>query len=198
MKKNILTILAILGVLTVLSIFLFGGIYNKLVSAEEAVTNAWAQVENVYRRRMDLIPNLIETVRGYVAHERETLDRLSQARTKAAQIILSPAMANDPVLFSQFQQTQDHLSVSLGRLTALFERYPELRASQNFLTLQAQLESAENRISVERMRYNDAAKQFNALRQSIPNVFVARWMGMNEKSYFKAEAEAEKAPQIAL
>jgi len=196
MKKGLMiALLMVLGIV-VLGALSFGGAYNQLVKAEEAVKSAWSQVENVYQRRLDLIPNLVETVKGYAAHERQTLEGVIEARSKITQMNISPEMMNDPAMLSKFQQAQGALSSALSRLLVLVERYPELKANQNFLALQAQLEGTENRITVERKRYNEVAQEFNTLRRVFPSVFVANWMGFKEKAYFQAEPAAAKAPQV--
>ena len=196
MKKGLLTGLVIFAGIVVLWMVFFGGIYNRLVGSEEAVRSAWAQVQNVYQRRLDLIPNLVETVKGYAAHEKETLQKVIEARAKASQMMISPDVINDPDRFAQFQQAQGSLSSVLSRLLVVIEKYPDLKANENFLALQTQLEGTENRISVERMRYNQAAQEFNTLRRTFPNVFVANIAGFKEKAYFQAEEAAAKAPQV--
>ena len=196
MNKTLLVVLAtIVGVIVLMGIAL-GGIYNNLVQNDEAVKSAWAQVENVYQRRLDLIPNLVETVKGYAAHERETLQRVIEARAKVSQINVTPAVIDQPGAFSQFQTAQNSLSSALSRLMVVVERYPDLKANANFLELQAQLEGTENRIAVERKRYNDVAQNFNTLRRIFPNVLVANFMNFPEKSYFKAEEGASKSPIV--
>jgi len=183
------------GVLVVLGFF-FGGTYNKLVSGEEGVKTAWSQVENVYQRRVDLVPNLVETVKGYAAHEKETLQNVIEARAKVSQITLSKDVVNNPQLLAQFQQSQGALAGALSRIFALAEQYPNLKANENFLALQTQLEGTENRIAVERMRYNEAAKGFNTLRRTFPTNIFANWFNFGEKAYFEADAGAEKAPEV--
>jgi len=194
MKKIFLIILGVL----VLLMFLFGGRYNRLVMSEEAVTSAWAQVENVYQRRADLIPNLVETVKGYAKHERETLESVVEARSKVSKMEISSDLINNPNALAQFQSVQGELSSALSRLMVVVERYPDLKASQNFLALQTQLEGTENRITVERKRYNDAAREFNTLTRTFPNNIVAGMMGFGRKAYFKAEQGAEKAPSVSF
>lgn len=179
---------------------LFGGTYNRLVNLDQGVQAQWAQVENVYQRRADLVPNLVETVRGAASFEKDTYAAVAQARSQVGQ--LSPqAVENatrDPAAFQRFQQAQDGLSSALARLLVVSERYPELRANQNFRDLQAQLEGTENRIAVERMRYNQAAQTFNTTRNTFPTVFVVGFFGSRfaEKSYFKAQPGAETAPKV--
>ena len=196
MKKGWIIALGILGALILFAWSFFGGSYNPLVAGEENVSKSWAQVQNVYQRRSDLIPNLVETVKGYAAHERETLEQVIQARAKATQMTISADVVNNPQALAQFRKAQGELSSALSRLLVAVERYPELKANQNFLALQSQLEGTENRITVERMRFNEAAQSFNTLRRQFPTVFVANMMGFQAKAYFQAEAGAEKAPKV--
>ncbi len=157
----------------------------------------WAQVENVYQRRADLIPNLVETVKGAAAFETDTFTAVTEARAKVGQVNAA-GIANNPEAFAKFQQAQDGLSAALSRLMVVVEKYPDLKATQNFRDLQAQLESTENRIAVERMRFTRAAQEFNTKRMSFPTVLVAGFFGsrFNEKPYFKAQAGAETAPKV--
>jgi len=192
-NKGLMTVLIIVGVL-VLGLLFLVGIYNKLVAAEEGVKSAWAQVENVYQRRVDLIPNLVATVKGYAAHEKETLQNIVEARSNISKMNLSADVINDPNMMAKFQSAQGELSSALSKLMVVVESYPDLKASQNFLALQQQLEGTENRITVERRRFNDSARAFNTMIRSIPNVFVARFMGLSKKAYFEADSGAEKAP----
>ncbi len=196
MKKGLLIALAVIAGLIVLWLLVFGGIYNKLVTAEESVESAWAQVENVYQRRLDLIPNLVETVKGYAAHEQETLQQVVEARSKVAQMNVSEDLINDPAKLQQFQAAQQQLSSALSRLLVTVERYPDLKASQNFLALQTQLEGTENRITVERRRFNEAARDFNTQIRVFPNNLIAGMMGFEKKAYFEAEAGASQAPAV--
>jgi len=170
--------------------------YNGLVSLDQQVQSQWAQVQNAYQRRMDLVPNLVETVKGAAKFERETLTAVTEARARAVQASPGAATPNDPQALQRFQQTQDQLGSALSRLMVVVERYPELKATQNFRDLQAQLEGTENRISVERMRYNEAAQRFNTKRQSVPTVFFAGLLGFQPKSYFQATPGAERAPEV--
>lgn len=189
----------VLGVLLggiFLAFSFFGGVYNQLVASEEGVTSAWAQVENVYQRRLDLVPNLVETVKGYAEHEKETLQGVTDARAKVSQMTITSEVINNPALLEKFQQMQSGLSSALSRLMAVAERYPDLKASQNFLALQTQLEGTENRITVERRRFNEAAQQFNTLRRVFPNIWVANWMGFEAKAYFQANEGAAAAPVV--
>jgi len=196
MKKPLLITLGVVVGIIVLWVMIFGGIYNKLVAAEEGVTSAWAQVENVYQRRLDLVPNLVATVKGYASHERETLQGVVDARSKISQMNVSADVINDPAAMARFQKAQAGLSSALGRLLVVVERYPDLKASQNFLALQTQLEGTENRVSVERRRFNEAARYFNTERRVFPNMFIANMMGLQEKAYFEAEAGAATAPKV--
>jgi LemA protein len=174
--------------------------YNSLVRLDQAVQAQWAQVENVYQRRADLIPNLVATVKGAAAFEKSTFTEVAKARSKVGQISAQGLqnIANDPQAFARFQQAQDGLSSALSHLMAVVERYPDLKATQNFQELQAQLEGTENRIAVERMRFNEAAQAFNTRRQSFPTNIIAGLFGsrFNPKPYFKAQAGAETAPKV--
>lgn len=175
---------------------MFGGIYNALVQAEEKVSESWAQVENVYQRRLDLVPNLVETVTGYAAHERETLDAVIQARSKINQMNIPKDVFNRPQDLTQFEQVQQGLSSALSRLLVVVEQYPDLKANQNFLALQSQLEGTENRIAVERHRFNEVSRDFNTKFRIFPNNLVAGWMGLKRKSYFAADEGARVAPPV--
>lgn len=196
-------ILGILGVLVLIAIVLgvaISSTYNSLVRLDQATQAQWAQVENVYQRRADLVPNLVETVKGASNFEKETLTAVTEARAKVGQV--TPAamqnIVNDPAAFQRFQQAQDGLSSALSRLMVVVERYPELKATQNFRELQAQLEGTENRITVERMRFNEAAQAFNTKRESFPTVLIAGFFGdrFKPKVYFQAQSGAEKAPAV--
>lgn len=173
--------------------------YNKLVSLDQAVQSQWAQVENVYQRRLDLVPNLVETVKGAAAFEKETFTAVTEARSRAAQVTTaSQTPPTDPAALQRFQAAQDQLGGALSRLLVVVERYPELRATENFRDLQSQLEGTENRISVERMRFNEAAQAFNTTRDSFPTTLFAGFFGsrFREKAYFRAAAGAESAPKV--
>ena len=169
--------------------------YNGLVSAEEKVASQWGNVQNVYQRRADLIPNLMATVKGYAEHERSTFEDLTNVRARATQITVN---ADDltPEKLREFQQTQSELSNALGRLIAITENYPDLKASQNFLELQAQLEGTENRINVERRNFNEAAQKYNTKIRRFPTSILANNFGFNKKPYFEAETGSEAAPQV--
>jgi LemA protein len=176
------------------------GSYNSLVTLDQAVKAQWGQVENVYQRRMDLVPNLVATVKGAANFEQETLTRVIEARAKASQttVTASKDILENPAAFQQFQQAQQELTSALSRLLVTVERYPELKATQNFRDLQAQLEGTENRIAVERMRFNEAAQAFNTRRSSFPTVLFANFFGARfaEKPYFQAQPGAAVAPKV--
>lgn len=169
--------------------------YNSLVEKQQNVDQAWAQVENQYQRRADLIPNLVNTVKGYSTHESETLEKVTEARAKATAITIDPANLDEQTL-ARFQQAQGELSQALGRLLAVSEAYPDLKANENFINLQTQLEGTENRISTERMRYTEAVREYNTSIKKFPTMIYAGWFGFKEKPQFKAEVGAEKAPEV--
>lgn len=184
------------GLLFVLAAFLFSSCgYNKMVEMDEQVTSQWAQVENVYQRRADLIPNLVNTVKGYAAHEQETLEGVIEARSKATAVNIDPSKLT-PESIQQFNQAQEGLSSALSRLMVVVERYPDLKANQNFMDLQAQLEGTENRITVERMKFNQTTQTYNAYIRKFPQVIYSGWFGFDKKSYFEAQQGAEKAPEV--
>lgn len=191
MKKNVVIILIIVAALVLWGV----SMYNSLVSSEEAVLSQWSNVENQYQRRADLIPNLVATVKGYAAHERGTLEEVVQARAKATQITVD-ANSLTPEKLQQFQQAQGELSAALGRLLMIAENYPDLKANQNFIELQAQLEGTENRIAVERNRFNEMARNYNASIRRFPKSIIATLFGFEKKPYFEAEAGTEKAPEV--
>jgi len=176
------------------------GSYNKLVQLSQGVDAQWAQVENAYQRRADLVPNLVETVKGAAKFEQGTMVAVTEARSKVGQVQgLPPAsVVNDPAALQRFQQAQDQLSSALSRLLVVSERYPDLKATANFRDLQAELAGTENRIAVERMRFNEAARAFNTARDSFPTVVVATMFGKRfaEKAYFQAQAGAATAPKV--
>lgn len=192
MKKG----LVITGIIVIIAIILYSsikGTYNTMVGKDESVTAAWAQVQNVYQRRADLIPNLVNTVKGYAAHEKETLEGVVEARAKATSVNVNPS---DPQSLQQFQQSQDQLGSALSRLMVVVEKYPDLKANQNFLDLQAQLEGTENRITVERQKFNEAAQDFNTYIRSFPRNIYANIFNFERKAYFQARAGAEQAPEV--
>lgn len=169
--------------------------YNAMTKKEEAVTTQWSNVKNVYQRRLDLIPNLVNTVKGYADFEKETLTGVVEARSKATQTTIDPTNLSERNI-EQFQSVQNELSGALSRLMITVERYPELKASQNFLELQAQLEGTENRIAVERRKFNEAAQNFNSYIRRFPKNIWANLFGFERKAYFEADAGAEKAPTV--
>lgn len=169
--------------------------YNSLVEKKETATQQWAQVENVYQRRADLIPNLVETVKGYAAHESKTLEDVVAARAKASSLNINPENLDEAQL-QKFQEAQGELSTALGKLMMITESYPDLKANQNFLSLQAQLEGTENRIATERKRYTEVVRDYNVSIKKFPTNIYAGWFGFEELPQFKAEAGAEKAPQV--
>ena len=190
MKRIALNIVAFFAVLSLSSCG-----YNNMVKLDEQVTSQWAQVENVYQRRVDLIPNLVSSVKGAANFEKETLTQVIEARSKATSISVDPTKLT-PESIAQFQAAQGQLGQSLGRLLATVEAYPELKANQNFLELQAQLEGTENRITVERQKFNTVTQEFNSTIRTFPNNLIAGMFGFRAKGYFQAEAGANKAPKV--
>ncbi len=197
MKRPTLIGLAIVAFIVLVIAGSIAGTYNKLVTLNQGVESQWAQVENAYQRRADLVPNLVSTVKGAAAHERETLEAVTEARAQVGQLDVGDAF-EDPEALARYQAAQDQLSSALTRLLAVSEAYPQLRANENFLALQSQLEGTENRISVERMRFNEAARAFNSKRESFPTVMVANMFGekFETKAYFEATAGAAEAPKV--
>ena len=191
MKKSWIIILGLAALVVIWGI----SAYNSLVPLEENVDSQWANVESAYQRRADLIPNLVETVKGYAAHERETLQGVIEARSKASSVSIDPSNLTEENL-AQFQAAQDQLSSALSKLMVVVERYPDLKANENFLQLQSQLEGTENRINVERNKYNEIAKTFNAEIRRFPKNIIASLFGFSKKAYFHSEAGAEKAPEV--
>lgn len=196
-KRYALGCLIVLILLAGIVVLAGVGTYNSLVSLDQRVLAQWGQVENVYQRRADLVPNLVETVKGAAAFEQDTFTAVTEARAKVGQIQVAPGQLT-PETFSQFQQAQEGLSSALSRLLVVVEKYPELKATQNFRDLQGQLESTENRITVERMRFNEAAQAFNTKRMRFPTVLIAGLFGerFKEKPYFQAQPGAETAPKV--
>jgi len=183
-------------VLLLMTIPLLSGCsYNRMVELEEGVTAQWAQVENAYQRRADLIPNLVNTVKGYADFEQETLTRVIEARSKATSVNINPENL-DAEAIQQFQNAQDGLSSALSRLMVVVERYPDLKANQNFLDLQAQLEGTENRIAVERRKFNDATMQYNQYIRKFPQLIAAAIFGFDKKEYFEAREGSETPPTV--
>jgi LemA protein len=190
-------IVLLLGIIILIVAIAAGGSYNQLVSRSQAVDKAWAQVQNVYQRRADLIPNLVATVSGAANFEKSTLTEITAARASVGQVKIDPNSApNDPATLAEFDKAQRGLSSALSRLLVVVERYPDLKATANFRDLQAQLEGTENRIAVERGRFNDAVQTYNTAIKSFPMMFFARGLGFNEKPYFAATAGSETPPKV--
>ena len=194
MKKGCIGLI----VLGIIALALFGWVknsYNGLVSSQESVETAWAQVENVYQRRADLIPNLVETVRGYAKHEQETLEGVIEARANATKVTIDPSNMT-PEDLQKYQAAQGDVTNALSRLIAVSESYPDLKANQNFLELQNQLEGTENRITVERNKFNEVAREYNTQRRTFPTNIIAGIFNFGEKPYFQAQEGAYKAPRV--
>ena len=194
MKKGLLGCGIVLIVALVVLGLAVAGSYNRLVKLEEGVRSAWGQVENVYQRRADLVPNLVETVKGAAAFERDTFTAVTEARARVGQVSIGNVPNGEQM--QRFQSAQDGLSSALSRLLVVVEKYPDLKATQNFQELQAQLEGTENRIAVERRRFNEAAQAFNTARRSFPTVLVAGILGFVEKPYFQAAPGSDQAPVV--
>ncbi|MCL1943497.1 MAG: LemA family protein [Candidatus Azobacteroides sp.] len=169
--------------------------YNTMVEKQETVTSQWGQVQNVYQRRADLIPNLVNTVKGYTSHESQTLQAVTDARARATQVTIDANNLTEEKL-KEYRQAQGELGTALGKLLAITENYPDLKANQNFLELQSQLEGTENRIAVERKKFNDVVQDYNAYIRKFPQVIYAGWFGFSKKAYFEADADAQKAPKV--
>jgi LemA protein len=193
--RNLIIIIGVILVLVLLLVFPAISTYNGLVSREEAVTSQWAQVENVYQRRADLIPNLVETVKGYANFEKQTLTDVIEARSKATQVTIDPTKLNEGNI-QAFEKAQGNLSSALSRLMVVVEKYPDLKANQNFLELQSQLEGTENRITVERQKFNESAKDYNTNLRKFPKNLFASMFGFEKKAYFEAKEGAENAPAV--
>lgn len=185
-------------ILLALAMLFFWGMnsYNNMVSQDQAVMQQWSQVENQYQRRADLIPNLVNTVKGYADFEKEVLTQVTEARAKVSQFNITPEVLNDPQAFAKFQSLQGELSGALSRLLVTVENYPQLKANENFLQLQAQLEGTENRISVERKKFNEVVQQYNTTIKRFPASMLAGIFGFSEKQYFKAIQGAETPPKV--
>lgn len=194
MKKGLITLIVV-GVVLLGGFIWIKNAYNNMVVSDENVQAAWAQVENVYQRRADLIPNLVATVKGYAEHESSTLESVVAARAKATQVTVDPTNLTEEAI-AKFNEAQGELSTALGRLLLIQESYPDLKANQQFMELQAQLEGTENRIATERMKYNEAAKYFNTGIRLFPDNIIASIFGFDKKAYFEAQAGAETAPKV--
>lgn len=202
MKKSAVTALVIIGIIVLFAVgacSFYTGTYNSFVTMEEGVKGQWAQVENQYQRRFDLIPNLVATVKGYAAHESQVFTDVSEARAKAGGVMqMSDQLLNDPEAFRRFQEAQTSLGGALSRLLSVTERYPELKANEQFLSLQDQLEGTENRISVERKRFNDAVQLYNRTIRMFPQNIIAGMSGFTQKPYFSADEKAAVAPTVSF
>ena len=196
MKRGYVVLIVIVAVVLVL-FFWIKGMYNSMVRMDEGVSSAWAQVENVYQRRADLVPNLVATVKGYAEHESSTLEAVVNARAKATQMTVDPSSLSEAEI-AQFTAAQDELGAAIERLLVTVERHPDLKANQNFLELQAQLEGTENRITVERQKFNEAARSYNVTIRRFPNNIFAGMFGFEKKGYFEASEGAEQAPVVSF
>lgn len=200
MKKGTRIALIVIAIIVVLlggCVASISGSYNSMVALDENVKSQWAQVENQYQRRYDLIPNLVATVKGYASHESEVFTNIADARSKAGGVLnISDDILNDPEAFARFQQAQNELGSALQRLLVITENYPELKADENFLALQDQLEGTENRISTERTRFNSVVQEYNKTIRAFPKVILANMFGFREKAYFTAATEAQTAPVV--
>ena len=194
MRRGKLFWLLVLGVPAILILWAVKA-YNNCVAQEESVESAWAQVENQYQRRADLVPNLVNTVKGYAQHEQQTFLDVVEARSHATQITIDPSKVT-PEQLAQYQAAQGELSQALGRLIAISENYPDLKANENFRDLQAQLEGTENRIAVARQQFNDAAKTYNTMIRRFPISLIANQYGFEKKPYFEAEQDAKASPKV--
>lgn len=199
-KGGFLSALIVILIIAGSIFMLYTSAGNRLITKEEAVTASWAEVQNQYQRRLDLIPNLVATVKGYAEHEKSTFEAVTQARANATntQINVSKEILDDPQAFAKYQQAQDALGSSLQRLLMVTENYPELKADENFLALQNQLEGTENRITVARQRFNTAAQDYNTAIRKFPGSIIAGLKHMESKTYFAASAEAQSAPTVSF
>lgn len=199
MSKGLKIGLGILGVVVLFIILTVSWVtskYNSFIGLNENVKSAWSQVENVYQRRADLVPNLVATVKGVANFEKETYTAVTEARAKVGQIKLTADQLSDPAMIQKFQAAQDGLGSALSRLLVVSENYPQLKANENFLQLQAQLEGTENRITVERQKYNTVAQEYNTAIKKFPGVIIANFGGFKEKEYFKSAAGSEQVPKV--
>ena len=198
-SRGFLIALVVVGVIAIfaLGIFLWGtSVYNSLVGLDEGIASAWSQVENQYQRRVDLVPNLVSAVKGFAAQEKEVLLGVTLARARVGQLTVTKDVIDDPQSFAKFQSAQDEFSSAISRLLVVAENYPNLKSNENFLALQTQLEGTENRISVERRRFNEIVRGYNTAIRRFPAAFIAGLAGFREKQYFKAKEGAEEVPQV--
>ena len=191
-----LVVLAVVALAVILALGWFVSVNNDLVAREQAVQETWAQVQNVYQRRADLIPNLVETVKGFAAQERTVLEEVTRARASVAGMQITPEVLRDPEALRKFQEAQAQLGGALSRLLVVVERYPELKSNQNFLALQSQLEGTENRIAVERRRYNEAVREYNTAVRRVPASLVASLRGFRERPFFEATPGSQAPPPV--
>ncbi|HEY6190812.1 MAG TPA: LemA family protein [Bacteroidota bacterium] len=201
MQRKTIVILVIVGVILFIGLSFVAwatGMYNSLVKMDESVNQAWAQVQNQYQRRLDLIPNLVETVKGYAAHESQVFTDVAEARASVGKLQMTPEILNNPQTFQRFQEAQAGLTSALSRLLAVAENYPQLKANENFLQLQSQLEGTENRIATERRRFNEVVQDYNVRVRSFPTSLMAGLTGFGQKAYFQAEPGAEKVPKVTF
>jgi LemA protein len=199
MKRSFAVVLGTVVGLILIALIVVGwgiSVYNRIVTSEEGVKAGWGQVENQYQRRYDLIPNLVETVKGFAKQEREVLQGVTNARARVGQMTVTPEILNDPQAFAKFQEAQDGLSSALSRLLVVSENYPALRSNENFMALQQQLEGTENRVSVERRRFNETVQEYNVMIRRFPASFIASMSGFKEKAYFTGAAGAEQVPSV--
>lgn len=199
MNRTLAITVGVGGAILLFALIIVGwgvSVYNKMISADEGVKSSWSQVENQYQRRYDLVPNLVETVKGYAKQEKEVLENVTLARSRVGQVTITPQMLNDPQAFAKFQQAQDGLSSALSRLLVVSENYPNLKSNENFLTLQSQLEGTENRIAVERRRFNETVQEYNMMIRRFPGSFIASTTGFKEAAYFHATTGTEQAPKV--
>ena len=198
-SRGCLIAAVVLGAIAVvvIGVFMWGvGVSNRLVTLDEGVRSAWSQVENQYQRRADLIPNLVETVKGYANQEQDVFLGVAEARAKVGQMTVTKEVLDDPKTFAKFQAAQDQLGSALSRLLVVSENYPQLKSNENFLSLQTQLEGTEDRITVERKRFNDIVQSYNTTIRQFPVSFIAGFRGFHEKPYFQAKEGSENAPQV--
>ena len=196
MARGLLVALVVVALVVVGGLAWAVSINNQLVALDQSVNEKWAQVQNVYQRRTDLVPNLVETVKGFAAQERTVLEEVTRARASATSIQLTPQALNDPKSVERFRAAQAELSGALSRLLVTVERYPDLKSNQNFLALQSQLEGTENRITVERRRYNEAVREYNTRVRLVPGSVVAGIAGFQPKAFFEAAPDAQAAPKV--
>ena len=194
--KSGLLVLAIIAFAVIIGLGWVVSVNNSLVGRDQAVQESWAQVQNIYQQRADLVPNLVETVKGFAAQERTVLEEVTRARANVAGIKVTPEVLNDPAALRKFQEAQTQLSGALSRLLVTVERYPELKSNQNFLQLQSQLESIENRVAVERRRFNETVRDYNTEVRRFPGSLVASFRGFREKPFFEGTPGSQTAPQI--